>query len=73
MTQYAHSFSAIVAAKQIQIHMDLLQKYFKKWKIALNAGKTETIVFARKIKDSRIIQPIKINNQEANCKSIVKY
>lgn len=53
---YAHSFSAI-AAKQIQIHIDLLQEYYTKWKITLNAAKTEMIVFTRKIKDLRIIQP----------------
>lgn len=70
---YAHSFSAIVAAKQIQIHIDLLQEYYKKWKITLNTAKTETIVFTKKIKESRIFQPIKIYNQETNCKSTVKY
>ncbi|KAM0734035.1 putative RNA-directed DNA polymerase from transposon X-element [Formica fusca] len=70
---YAHSFSAIVAAKQIQIHIDLLQEYYTKWKIALNAAKTEMIVFTRKIKDSQIIQPVKIYNQEEICKSTVKY
>lgn len=70
---YAHSFSAIVAAKQIQIHINMLQDYYSKWKIALNAQKTETIVFTKKIKDSRIFQPIKIYNQETICKSTVKY
>ncbi|KAL6416951.1 hypothetical protein ACFW04_014777 [Cataglyphis niger] len=49
---YAHSFSAIVAAKQI--HINLLQEYYTKWKITLNAAKMEMIVFTRKIKDSTV-------------------
>ena len=70
---YAHSFSAIVAAKQVQIHVDLLQRYYNKWKITLNTEKTETIVFARKTKDTRIIQPIQIYNNIRQIKTMVKY
>lgn len=36
---YAHSYYAIAAAKQIQIHMDILQKFYKKLKITINAKK----------------------------------
>lgn len=59
---YVHFFNAIVAAKQVQIHVHLLQRYYDKWKIALNTEKTETIVFTRKVKDIHIIQPIKVYN-----------
>lgn len=68
---YAYSFSAIIVAKQIQIN--ILQKYYEKWKILLNAVKTKTkifyIIFSRKIKDSRVIQPIKTYNQQTSCKN----
>lgn len=73
MAIYAHSFSAIVAAKQVQIHVDLLQRYYDKWKIALNTEETETIVFARKVKNIRIIQPIKVFNDVSQVKTTVQY
>lgn len=70
---YAHSFSAIVAAKQLQIHIHLLEKYFNKWKITINAEKTEVIVFSRKFKNTKIIQPVEIYKQKTQSKTSVKY
>lgn len=55
---YAHSFSAVAAAKQIQIHVNMLESY-KKWKIKINAAKTELVLFSKKVKDSRITTPIR--------------
>ena len=63
----------MVTAKQVQIHVGLLQRYCDKWKITLNTEKTETIVFARKTKNTRIIQPIKVYNNISQVKTIVKY
>lgn len=51
---YTHSFSAVVAAKQIQIHIDLLQEYYKTWKITLNVSKTEIIIYYYLLGKSRI-------------------
>lgn len=70
---YAHSFNAIVAAKQIQIHLNILQEYYTEWKIALNESKTEVIVFAKKTKNRKIIQPIKVYNHTTQPTHTVKY
>ena len=70
---YAHSFSAIVAAKQIQIHIDILQNYYDKWKISLNATKTELIVFAKKQQNIKIIQPIKIYGHKIEPTNSTRY
>ena len=70
---YAHSFSAIVAAKQIQIHVSMLDAFYKKWKISLNTDKTEVIVFSRKQTGNKIIQPIRIYNNNIKVKQTVKY
>lgn len=70
---YAHSFCAAVAAKQIQIHVDLLTKYYDFWKILLNANKTEVIVFSKKYSDIRIHQPIKVYNHKTQPSNSTKY
>lgn len=70
---YSHSFSAIVAAKQIQIHLNILEKYYTKWKVSLNVAKTEVIVLARKCQNLRIIQPIKVYEQKIEPTTLVKY
>lgn len=70
---YANSHSAIVAAKQIQIHMSILEPYYNKWKIKLNEDKTEVIVFTRKTKEIKIISPIKIYGHKTQPKTVVKY
>jgi hypothetical protein len=45
---YAHSFNAEVATRQVQIQVNLLEKYFDKWLIQINPVKTEAILFAKK-------------------------
>ncbi|KAK2577940.1 hypothetical protein KPH14_012919, partial [Odynerus spinipes] len=71
---YAHSFNAIIAAKQVQIHMSILENFYKTWKISLNAAKTDVIVFTKKkSRNSRIIQPIKVNGHSAKSTNTVKY
>ncbi|CAK9799280.1 Probable RNA-directed DNA polymerase from transposon X-element [Anthophora plagiata] len=70
---YAHSFNAVVAAKQIQIHVDLLEKYYEKWKIVLNASKTEVIVYKRKHQGTKIYQPIRVYNHKTHPTDVVKY
>lgn len=70
---YAQSFHATVAAKQTQIHVSQLEQYYKKWKISLNAEKTEAIVFSKKRTSNKIFTPIKINNTIVQIKSSVKY
>lgn len=70
---YSHSFSAIPAAKQIQIHLGLLSKFYSYWKIQINEAKTENIIFSRKFKESKIFQNIKVNNVQTITKESVKY
>jgi len=70
---YAHSFSAVVAAKQIQIHMNLLEHFYKLWKITLNPTKTEIMIFTKKFKDSKIFQPIKVFGHNTHPTHSVKY
>lgn len=70
---YAHSFSAVVAAKQVQIHLNLLEHYYQLWKIKLNTTKTEVIIFSRKRKDSKIFQPIKVLGHNTQSVNAVKY
>ncbi|KAK2577593.1 hypothetical protein KPH14_012704, partial [Odynerus spinipes] len=70
---YAHSFSAVVAAKQIQLHINMLEKFYDKWKISLNASKTEVIVFTKKRNDRTIFQPIKVYGHPTQPNTAVKY
>ncbi|KAK2578997.1 hypothetical protein KPH14_012659 [Odynerus spinipes] len=70
---YAHSFPAIVAAKQLQIHINMLEKFYQAWKITVNKGKTEVIVFARKVNDRKIIQPITVYGHPIVPVHTVKY
>ena len=70
---YSHSFSAIVAAKQIQMHIHLLEEFYDKWKIKVNKTKTEVIVFARKKNDIKIFQNIKVYGHPITPSHTVKY
>jgi len=70
---YKESFTAIVAAKQIQIHMNQLQSFYEKWKIKLNETKTEVITFSKKFKDMKIFQPITVNKFKTIPTTNVKY
>ncbi|KAL0269181.1 UNVERIFIED_CONTAM: hypothetical protein PYX00_006993 [Menopon gallinae] len=70
---YAHSFSAVVANKQLQIHLDILTDYYKKWHIQINPNKTENIIFCRKYTNNKIFSKIKCNGHGVSPKSEVKY
>ena len=70
---YAHSFSAIVAAKQLQMHIYQLEKYYSTWKIIVNKAKTEVIVFAKKTKDTKIFQPITVYGFPTTPVTTVRY
>ncbi|KAK2578341.1 hypothetical protein KPH14_002065, partial [Odynerus spinipes] len=71
---YTHSYNAIIAAKQIQTHTNILEPYYNKWKIHLNTTKTEAIVFTKK-KDrcNKIFQPITVYGQKIITVNTVKY
>lgn len=47
---YTSSFSKDMALKNIQNHILLLEKYYNKWKIKINVGKTQIILFSHKQK-----------------------
>lgn len=70
---YSHSFSAITAHKKIEIHTQILEKYFDHWKIQINPEKTETITFTKKFTNTKIFQLPKIYNQQITPKTSVKY
>ena len=70
---YSHSFNAIIVAKQVQIHMNLLEQFYRKWKTNLNANKTELIVFSKKTSCTKILQPIKVYGHTVEPVSSVKY
>jgi hypothetical protein len=70
---YAHSFNAEVATRQVQIQVNLLEKYFDKWLIQINAAKTEAILFAKKFTNTKIITPLKVKNRKVLTQSSVKY
>lgn len=70
---YCHSFSAIVANKQLQIHLNLLAEYYKRWHIQVNPDKTENIIFSRKFNQIQTFQPIILENQRIPTSESVKY
>lgn len=70
---YSHSFSAEVAARQLQIHLKILENYYDLWRIKINPQKTELITFTRKYTNNTIYSPIKINDQLIQQKKCVKY
>jgi hypothetical protein len=70
---YAHSFSAEVATRQVQIQVNLLEKYFDKWLIQINLVKTEAILFSKKFTNTKIITPLKVKNRKVLTQPSVKY
>lgn len=70
---YTHSFYSNIATKQLQIHSDILMKYFDKWKLKLNADKTEIINFTKKFTNNRIYNNLKINGEDIKQTNKVKY
>lgn len=71
---YTHSFNAQVATKQIQIHLDMILKFAKEWKIKINKTKTEYIIFSKKFTNIKIHQPLIIEGEKIPVtKNSVKY
>lgn len=70
---YASSFHAQVATKQVQIHLDILQKYYQLWKIQINPTKTEFVVFTKKFTNVEIHTPLIVNKHKIETKQSTKY
>lgn len=70
---YAQSFSAEVANKQVQIHIDMLTKFFDTWKIKINNTKTEEIILTRKFTNIKIFNNLRVNGHQIKPISVVKY
>lgn len=70
---YHSSFSAEIANRQLQIHVRLLEKYYKKWKIKLNSDKTESITFSRKFTNNVIRQPLVVGGKPVPVSPTAKY
>lgn len=70
---YTHSHSAEVAGRQIQFHINILEKYWRKWQIKINCDKTEVIIITRKFTNIKIYTPIKIHGEKIHVKDTAKY
>lgn len=70
---YSHSYYAQAALLQNQIHVDKILQYCKKWKIKLNAAKTENITFARKFTNTTTYQRLRILDKTIEPTKAVKY
>jgi hypothetical protein len=70
---YAHSFNGEVANRQVQLHLNMILKYFDEWLITINANKTETILFTRKSTNSKIITKLKVKDKTIATTPTVKY
>lgn len=56
---YAHSFSVNVANEQVQIHVDQSKLYWDRCNVKTNATKSESVIFARKSRYTKVFTPIK--------------
>ena len=59
--------------QKVRYHLDRLLDYYDKWKITINADKTETINFNRKFTNNKIITKLKIRDRTIEAKNTVKY
>lgn len=61
---YAHSFNAQVATKQCEIHCNQISDFASTWKIKINKGKTEHIIFTRKFTNTKVYTPLNIDGMQ---------
>lgn len=69
----ANSKNHDLANKYIQDHVNQLTAYYNKWKIKINAAKTENIFFTNKHLTNENIAPVTIVNMKIEPKTHVKY
>lgn len=72
---YSSSIYIKNASVNIQLHLNSLSMYYDKWKINVNASKTEAIVFTKKRRLRRLNKPIilKYKDNIINYSSSIKY
>ena len=73
---YAHSADATMAQLYIRMYWRRLDAFFKHWRIAINADKTESITFTRRSRITRLTRPpqcLTIDGRNVPHKSSVKY
>lgn len=70
---YSHSFWAEVGNRQNQIQIDMIEKFFKEWKIKLNPSKTESITFTRKYTNCKVFKLLRVANHSIQISDKVKY
>jgi hypothetical protein len=73
MATYAHSYYAQAALTQNQIHVRMLKKYYARWNLKINESKTETIIFARKRTNTKLITKLKVGDHTIPPRDTVKY
>lgn len=70
---YSKSFYAQAAKQRLAHHLTLITPYFQKWKLNMNAAKTELVVFNRKFTNNKIINPLIVNGAAIHQKTAAKY
>ena len=59
---YAHSHNAQAEKMLLKAHMARATAYYDKWKIRINAEKSEAIVFTRRFTENKILTPISMGD-----------
>lgn len=70
---YNHSFYAQSAKQRLAHYLTLLLPYYNKWKLKVNATKTELVVFTKKYTNHRIINPLILNGTPIHQQKTAKY
>ena len=70
---YAHSHNAQAANMLLRAHMARAMEYYDRWKIRVNAEKSEAIVFTRRFTENKILTPITMGGRQIPTKRCVKY
>lgn len=68
---YTSSWSPVLLKTRLQVHIDAILQYFSDWKLAINADKTEAIVFTHK--RLTMPPPVKVLDYRVPWSKQVKY
>lgn len=70
---YAQSYYAQAAKSHLVYHLNLLTPYYEKWKLRVNANKTELLVLTKKFTNNKIMTPLVLNNTPITPSRKAKY
>nr|XP_015840350.1 PREDICTED: RNA-directed DNA polymerase from mobile element jockey-like [Tribolium castaneum] len=69
----AHGKTTLKITKRLQLHLNKLTRWYKKWRIKINKEKTQAIIFEYKMKREYPREKVKINNVNIKRQDKVKY